>query len=258
MTKFYVLTLFPEFFESFCAHSIIKKGLDKKAFSITVKNIRDHALNKYGQVDDMPYGGGPGMVLRPEPVVESLEDLKVPKYRRKIICFSPKGKIIDHDYIINLTKYKNIVLICGHYEGLDERVVTGFVDEQVSLGDYVLTGGELPAMILIDSVARQLKGVIRRESLEEESFTKNLLEYRQYTRPAVYRGFTVPDVLLSGNHGNIKDFRLKDSIRETLIYRSDLIENNLSKFDDKTLKLINETREEIKNGDTSGNKKKKH
>jgi tRNA (guanine37-N1)-methyltransferase len=258
LIKFYILTLFPDFFESFCNHSIIKKGLQKNAFKIIIKNIRDNAVNKYGQVDDLPYGGGSGMLIRPEPVIESLEELKVPKYKKRVIFFSPKGKIIDYNSIINLTKYRNIVLICGHYEGIDQRVIDKYVDEEISLGDFVLTGGELPAMVLIDAVIRQIKGVIKEASLCEESYTNNLLEYRQYTRPAVYKKMKVPDILLSGNHKNIEDYRIRDSIRETLLKRSDLIDNNLIKFDNKTLKLINEIREEINNGHNSRIKKEKY
>ncbi len=226
MTKFYVLTLFCEFFEAFKNASIIKKGLSRNLYEIIVKNIRDNAINRYGQVDDVPYGGGHGMLMRPEPIFESIEDLNIPLDNRKVICFSPKGIKIDQNYIINLTNYENIVLICGHYEGIDQRVIDTLVDDVVSLGDFVLTGGEIPAMALIDATVRHIDGVIKKESIREESFTNGLLEHRQWTRPSLYRGLEVPDVLLSGHHENIRKFKLEDAVRETLIFRKDLLSEN--------------------------------
>jgi len=243
LINFYLLTLFPEFLKSFSETSIIKKGIEKKLFSIIIKDIRENALNKYGQVDDEPYGGGAGMVLRPEPIYNTFKSLNIKKKDCKIIYFSPKGRKIDNNYIINLTNSKNIVLICGHYEGIDQRIIELLVDEEVSLGDFILTGGEIPAMALIDAAVRHIKGVIKASSLEEESFYNNLLEYKQYTRPEEFMNLKVPDVLLSGNHKKISEYRLKDSVRETLIKRPDLIENNL--FDNKIVKLIKEIREEL-------------
>jgi len=226
LNKFYVLTLFPDFFETFKSTSIVKKGLEKGLYEIIIKNLRDNAVNNYGQVDDIPYGGGHGMLLRPEPVFESFEDLNIPEENRKVIYFSPKGRLIDHNYIINLTNYENIVLICGHYEGVDQRIIDSLVDEELSIGDFVLTGGEIPAMALIDATVRHIDGVIRKESITDESFTNGLLEHRQWTRPAVYRGMEVPEVLISGHHSNIKKFKLEDSVRETLKCREDLIKKN--------------------------------
>lgn len=243
MIDFFVLTLFPDFFESFKNTSIVKKGLEKGIFSIIVKDIRDNAVNNYGQVDDVPFGGGAGMLLRPEPIFESFDELNIPEKERKVIFFSPKGRRIDHDYILNLTKFKNIVLICGHYEGVDERVIDSLVDEEVSLGDFVLTGGELPAMIVIDSVVRQLDGVIKSRSLLDESFSNNLLEHRQWTRPREYRGLSVPDILLSGHHKNIEEYKLEDSIRETVKKRPDLIENGI--FEKKIKILIDKIKKEF-------------
>jgi tRNA (guanine37-N1)-methyltransferase len=224
MTGFHVLTLFPDFFSSFCGTSIIKRGLDKGAYTIGVHDIRDFALNRYGQVDDAPYGGGAGMLMRPEPIVECFESLAIPEDGRRVIFFSPKGRRIDHEYIIDLTNLQNIVLICGHYEGVDQRVIDILVDEEVSLGDFVVTGGELPAMTLIDAAARQISGVISSDSLSDESFTDDMLEYRQYTRPPQYRGLDVPEVLLSGNHAKIEQFKRYDSLRETWLRRPDLLE----------------------------------
>ena len=249
MINFYILTLFPEFFDAFKNHSIIKKGLGKNLFSINVKNLRDHALNKYGQVDDAPYGGGSGMLLRPEPVIESFDDLKLDDEEKKVIYLSPKGKKIDYKYINNLTYFKNIVLICGHYEGMDERVITHLKCEEVSIGDFVLTGGELPAMIVMDSTVRQIEGVIKKDSLKDETFTHGLLEHRQYTRPDVYRGMSVPEILISGHHKNIEKFKLEDSIRETLLKRPDLLDGLLRNkdFSDNIIKLTEKIKKEIEN-----------
>lgn len=225
MINFYILSLFPELFETFFNTSIVKKGFEKNAFNYTLKNFREFAVNNYGQVDDMPYGGGAGMLLRPEPIFDAYKSLNIPENGKKVLFFSPKGKKIGHKYILDLTKLENIVLICGHYEGVDQRVLDTLVDEEISLGDFVLSGGEIPAMALMDAVIRQLNGVIRKDSLKEESFSENLLEYRQYTRPAVYQGMAVPEVLTSGNHKEIERFKLLDSIRETLKKRPDLFDN---------------------------------
>ena len=225
MINFYVLSLFPELFETFFNTSIVKKGFEKQAFSYVIKNFRENAVNNYGQVDDAPYGGGAGMLLRPEPIFDAYKSLNIPEKGKKVLFFSPKGKKISHKYILDLTKRENIVLICGHYEGVDQRVLDTLVDDEVSLGDFVLSGGEIPAMALMDAVIRQLDGVIKKGSLQEESFTGSLLEYRQYTRPAVYQGMSVPEVLTSGNHKEIEKFKLMDSIRETLKCRPDLFDN---------------------------------
>jgi tRNA (guanine37-N1)-methyltransferase len=245
LNKFYVLTLFPDFFECFKNTSIVKKGYEKNLYDIIIKDIREFAINRYGQVDDMPYGGGSGMLMRPEPIYQAFESLNLEKNSsQKVIFFSPKGKKIDHNYIIDLTNFENIVLICGHYEGVDQRIIDGLVDEELSLGDYVLTGGEIPAMALIDASVRQIDGVIRKESLKEESFSNILLEYKQYTRPSDFRGMKVPEVLLSGNHKEIEKYKLEDSIRETLLKRKDLLEKQ--KFPENISKIIRKIEEEIK------------
>jgi len=244
LIKFYVLTLFPEFIECFKNTSIIKKGIDKKAYNIAIKNIREYSINRYGQVDDIPFGGGSGMLMRTEPIFEAYDSLNIVKNNNsKTIFFSPKGKKIDFKYINNLTNYDNIVLICGHYEGIDQRIIDNLVDDELSIGDFVLTGGEIPCMALIDATARLIDGVIKKESLLEESFTNDILEYRQYTRPREYRGFKVPDVLLSGNHKEIEKYKLEDAIRETLIKRRDLIENN--KFSDNINEIIERIKKEL-------------
>lgn len=241
MIKFHVLTLFPNLMESFSNTSIIKKGLEKKAFEINIKDIRENAINRYGQVDDLPYGGGPGMVLRPEPIINTYNSLNLGDKNKICIYFSPKGRKITNSYIIDLTKFHNIVLISGHYEGIDQRVIDLIVDEEVSLGDFVLTGGEIPTMALIDAVSRHIDDVIKKESLQEESFTGNLLEYRHYTRPKEYMGLNVPEVLMSGNHKEIDEYRLFDSVNETLNKRPDLIANN--KYSEKINKIIKSIKE---------------
>jgi tRNA (guanine37-N1)-methyltransferase len=243
--SFYVLTLFPEFIKAFTDNSIIKRGIEKKAFKVVTKDIRENAINKHRQVDDQPYGGGPGMLLRPEPVIKTFKSLKLPEKERKVIFFSPKGRKLDLDYINGLTNFKNIVLICGHYEGIDQRVIDNIVDDEVSVGDYVLTGGELPAMLLIDAVARHIDGVIKEDSLKDESFSNGLLEHRQYTRPPEYLKMKVPDVLISGDHKKIQEYKLRDSIRETMKKRPDLLKEDL--FDDKIRKVILSIRKEFEN-----------
>ncbi len=220
---FFVLTLFPDLIQKFADTSIIKKGIEKNKYRVVVKDIRDHAINRYNKVDDEVYGGGAGMLIRPEPVYDAFKSIDEDSLNnRKVVYFSPKGKILDHKYIIDLTNFENIVLICGHYEGVDQRVIDLIVDEQVSIGDFVLTGGEIPAMALIDGVARQLDGVINQASLSDESFSNGLLEYRQYTRPYEFMGIKVPEVLVSGHHENIKNYKREDSINETKKYRPDL------------------------------------
>lgn len=185
------------------------------------------------------------MLLRPEPIFEAYRSLNILDNNKIVIYFSPKGRNIEQKYINSLTKYENIVLICGHYEGIDQRVIDLLVDEQVSLGDFVLTGGEIPAMALIDAVVRQIEGVIKESSLKEESFSNILLEYRQWTRPREFMGISVPDVLLSGNHKEIEKFKLEDSIRETLKYRKDLIFKN--QLDENIKNILKKILKELEN-----------
>jgi len=225
MINFHVLTLFPDFFEAFKQHSIIKKGIDKELFKINVKDIRDHAVNRYGQVDDSPFGGGAGMLMRSEPIYDAYKSLNLrDEAQRKVIFFSPKGRVMNQAYAESLREYDDIVLICGHYEGIDQRIIDLIVDEQVSIGDFVLTGGELPAMALIDATVRHIDGVLKSGSLNEESFTGQRLEYRQWTKPRSFMGLDVPEVLLSGNHKEIAKFNEADAIAETMKYRPDLLD----------------------------------
>ncbi len=195
MIKFTILTLFPEMFKDFNA-SIIKRAVDKNLIEIETINIRDFSKNKHKKVDDTPYGGGAGMVMMPDVVYDAYESVKTEN--SKVIYMSPQGKPLKQEKVKELSKEKHIILLCGHYEGIDQRVIDEIVDEEISIGDYVLTGGEIPAMVIVDTVSRYIDGVISKESIDEESFSSdNLLEYPQYTRPEEFRGRKVPEVLLS-------------------------------------------------------------
>ena len=219
--KFDVLTLFPEMFESL-NKSIIGKAIEKQIIYINLINIRDFSKDKHKKVDDTPYGGGAGMVMRPDVVYDAYESVK--KENAKVIYLSPKGTKLNQKKVIELSKSEHLILLCGHYEGIDQRVIDEIVDEEISIGDYVLTGGEIPAMVLIDAVSRYVEGVISNESVEEESFTNNLLEYPQYTRPEKFHEKKVPEVLISGHHENIKRWRQEKSIEITKKKRPDLFE----------------------------------
>lgn len=238
MLKIHVLTLFPEFFESPFNVSIIKRALDKGLIQIELINIRDFSRDKHKKVDDYPYGGGSGMVMKPEPIFEAVDYVEktIEGERRRIILMSPQGKTFNQSLARELSTEKNLVFICGHYEGIDERVKTLITDE-ISIGDYILTGGEIPALAIIDAVTRLVPGVLgSSQSLEEESFSDGLLEYPQYTRPEVYRGLKVPDVLLSGNHKEIELFRRRESLIRTREKRPDLFKKlKLTDFDKELL-----------------------
>jgi len=222
--KFSVLTLFPEMFESI-NKSIIGKAIEKKTIEINTINIRDFSKDKHKKVDDTPYGGGAGMVLRPDVVYDAYQSIK--SDNAKVIYLSPKGKTLNQEKVKELAKEDHIILLCGHYEGIDQRVLDEIVDEEISIGDYVLTGGEIPAMVLIDSVSRYVEGVITRESVEEESFSNGLLEYPQYTRPEIFLEKKVPEILLSGHHENIKKWREEKSLEITKQNRPDLLKNRI-------------------------------
>ena len=219
--KFDVLTLFPDMFKSL-DESIIGKAKEKKLIDINLINIRDFSKDKHKKVDDTPYGGGAGMVLMPDVVYDAYSLVK--DENAKVIYLSPQGKVLNQDKVKELSKENHLILLCGHYEGIDQRVLDEIVDEEISIGDYVLTGGELPAMVLIDSVSRYVKGVLNEDSTKEESFSSNLLEYPQYTRPEEFRGKKVPEVLISGHHENIRKWRQEKSLEVTKIKRPDLLE----------------------------------
>ena len=235
--KFDILTLFPEMFEAL-NESIIGRAKEKGIIEINVINIRDFSKDKHKKVDDTVYGGGAGMLIRPDVVMDSYESVKSEK--SKAIYLSPQGKKLTQEMVVNFAKNEeHLVLLCGHYEGIDQRVLDNIVDEEISIGDYVLTGGELPAMVLVDSISRYLEGVITEESTDEESFSNGLLEYPQYTRPEVFNDVKVPEVLLSGHHENIKKWRRQKSLEITLEKRPDLIENaNLSEEDKKYIENL--------------------
>ena len=219
--RFDVLTLFPEMF-SVLNESIIGRAKKNKQIDINLVNIRDFSENKHNKVDDTPYGGGAGMVMMPDVVYRAYESLNN-KDNAKVIYMSPQGKTLDQKKVVELSKEDHLIILCGHYEGIDQRVLDKIVDEEISIGDYVLTGGELPAMVLIDSVSRYVEGVLSKDSIKEESFSNGLLEYPQYTRPEVFEGMKVPDILLSGNHQEIDKWRKEQSLEITKKKRPDLL-----------------------------------
>jgi tRNA (guanine37-N1)-methyltransferase len=220
--KFDVLTLFPEMFEP-VKQSVIGRAAQKNLLEINLINIRDFSKDKHKKVDDTVYGGGAGMLMKPDVVYDAYNAVKTEK--SKVIYLTPQGNVLCQSKVESLAKEEHLILLCGHYEGIDQRVIDKIVDEEISIGDYVLTGGELPAMVLIDSVARYVDGVIDKESTSEESFSKEgLLEYPQYTRPEVFEGMKVPEVLQSGHHENINKWRRKEAIRVTYEKRPDLLE----------------------------------
>lgn len=219
--KIDILTLFPEMFEGFINTSIIKRAIQKKQIEINLINFRDYSPLNNKQVDDTPYGGGAGMILRCEPIFECLD--KIDTKDAHIILLSPEGIKYNQSVAKNLTNYKHLIIICGHYEGFDERIKTR-VDEVISIGDYILTGGEIPAMAITDSITRLLPGVISNSSLEEESFNNNMLDYPTYTKPQEYRGLKVPEILLSGDHKKIALYREQEKLKKTKELRPDLME----------------------------------
>lgn len=228
MTKFIVLTLFKEMFEGFLSTSVIKRAIDEEKVSVDVIDIRDFSLNKHKKVDFPPYGGGSGMVMSCEPLSRAIDyatDI-LKKYEKeiKIIYLSPRGNLLNYNLSNSLANdNSNYILVCGHYEGIDERIIEEYNILEISIGDYVLTGGELASQVLMDSVIRLIPGVINSESLIEESHTNYLLEYPQYTKPDLFRGRVVPEILKSGNHKKIAEYRKNESIRITKINRPDLL-----------------------------------
>ena len=217
--KIDILTLFPEMFDGFLNTSIIKRARDLGKVDINVHNFRDYSLDKHGRVDDYPYGGGAGMVLMCEPIFRAIEAIKTDE--SLVIMLSPSGNVFKQSMAVDLSSKKHIILLCGHYEGFDERIKT-IVDMELSIGDYVLTGGEVPSMVITDAVTRLIPGVITSASLDSESFNDGLLDYPNYTRPEEFRGMRVPEVLLSGHHKNIEKYRHDEKIRLTRENRSDL------------------------------------
>lgn len=232
--KIDVLTLFPEMFSSI-KESIIGRAINNKLIDLNLINIRDFSKDKHKHVDDTPYGGGAGMIMKADVVYNAYNSIE-DKEKAKVIYLTPKGKTLNQQIVKNLSKEKHLILLCGHYEGIDQRVLDKIVDEEISVGDYVLTGGELPAMILIDSVSRYVKGVLSEGSTDEESFSNNLLEYPQYTRPLEFEGEKVPEVLISGNHQEIEKWRQEQSLIETFKKRKDLLNEDQIKSIKKGVK----------------------
>lgn len=220
--KFDVLTLFPEMFEPL-KQSIIKRAVEKNLIDINLINIRDFSEDKHNKVDDTPYGGGAGMLMKPDVVDRAYNSIK--SENAKVIYLTPQGKTLNQRIVRDLSKQEHLILLCGHYEGIDQRVLDKIVDEEISIGDYVLTGGELPAMVLIDSVSRYVDGVLSDESTDEESFSNGLLEYPQYTRPEIFDNVKIPDVLISGHHENIRKWRRERSLENTFKKRPEMLEN---------------------------------
>ena len=219
--KIDILTLFPNLFEGAFTESIIKRCVEKGLVEINIHNFRDYTLDPHGNVDDTPFGGGAGMVLTCQPIFDCVNSIKTPE--SKVILMTPRGKTYNQSMAVNLSHKKHLIIICGHYEGFDERI-RSICDMEISIGDYVLTGGEIPSMILVDSITRLLDGAITSDSLDSESFTDNLLDYPTYTKPRVYNNMEVPEVLLSGDHKKIDEYRLNERIRITKENRPDLWE----------------------------------
>jgi len=232
---FDVLTIFPKIFASPLSESLLKKALDKGLIQVRVRNLRDFAEDKHRMTDDYPYGGGAGMVMKPEPIIRAVEAIKEEDPDAKSVLLTPQGERFHQGLAERMSAQKHWVLICGRYEGLDERVRMAAVDQEISIGDYVLTGGEIPALVFIDAVSRYIPGFLGCEhSVEEDSFSQGLLEYPQYTRPPVFRGMAVPEILLSGNHAQIQRWRRRESLRRTFQRRPDLLERALLSEEDRT------------------------
>lgn len=231
--KINIITIFPDMFTAPFNHSIMKRAQEKKLLTIETVNPRDFAQDKHQMVDDYPFGGGAGMVLKPEPMFAAVESLKT-SGKKRVLLMCPSGQPFTQEKAKELAQYDELIFLCGHYEGFDARITDNLVDEAISIGDYVLTGGEIPAMVVIDAVARMLNGVLgSRESAIGDSFYNGLLEYPQYTRPREFRGMSVPEILLSGDHAKIKKWRHNESLKKTFLNRPDLLEKTTLSADDK-------------------------
>lgn len=239
--RFHVMTLFPDMVAGGLGTSITGRAIENHIFELNIVNIRDYSRDKHKHVDDYPYGGGAGMVMQPGPVYDCYQDIvKDMNKKPRVIYMTPQGKVFNQAIAEELSREEELIFLCGHYEGIDERVLEEIVTDEVSIGDYVLTGGELPAMVMIDSISRLIPGVLNNDdSAEYESFQDGLLEYPQYTRPETFMDKKVPPVLLSGHHGNIEKWRREESLKRTLLRRPELLETaELTKDDEKILEML--------------------
>ena len=231
--KFTVLSLFPEILEGFFESSIMAKAVERGSIEYELVNIRDFAFDKHKTCDDAPYGGGAGMVMKAEPVALALDSVK--PAGKKTVYMSPSGRLFNQKTAEELSAEKEIIILCGRYEGVDQRIIDAYIDTEISIGDYVLSSGETAALVVIDAVYRLIDGVINSESLEEESFSRGLLEYPHYTRPEVFQGMKVPDILMSGHHANIERWRLKKSLEKTSKNRPDLLSESAMSEEEKKI-----------------------
>jgi len=246
---FYILTIFPEFFFPFLEKGIIAKGIEKGKIKVILKNLRDFTHDKRRTVDDYSFGGG-GMVLKPEPIFEAMDRIneEIGNEKKRVILLTPQGKLFTQRVAEELSREKFLVLICGRYEGVDERVREHLVTDEISIGDYILAGGEIPALVILESVSRIIPGVLGKErSFEEDSFTQPFLDWPHYTRPRVYRNFSVPEILFSGNHQAVKKWRLREALKRTLERRPDLLKEEY--LDPEALEIL----KEIKGGKNESN-----
>lgn len=253
--NYYVMTLFPEMIEQGMNTSIIGRAMAKGLLSLTTVNIRDYSVTGNGRIDDYPYGGGAGMVMQAEPVCRAYEDLTERiGYRPRLVYLTPQGRVFDQQMAKEFAGEQDLIFLCGHYEGIDERVLEEIATDYVSIGDYVLTGGELPSMVMMDAIARMVPGVLsNQESGETESFSDGLLEYPQYSRPELWRGKTVPPVLLSGHHGNVDRWRRDQSLYRTLTARPELLAG--VEFDKKDRKYLCALLEDLADHELTENEK---
>ncbi len=242
--NFEILTLFPEIVEPFFKNSIMAKSVESQKVCYSLINFRDYATDVHRSVDDSPYGGGAGMVIKPEPLGAALDAIDAKN--KRVIYPTPSGKPFNQQYAYQLAKEENLVIICGRYEGIDQRIIDLYVDDEICIGDYVISSGEIASLVIVDAVYRLLEGVITSESLLEESFSNNLLEYPQYTRGETYCGISVPDVLLSGHHANIEKWRHEKRLEKTFLNREELLDYSLLSEDDK--KFLEKLKRKLRRG----------